>query len=93
MVLSLGFTLNECVKDRSQAVKSAAAFQVCNLAFYIHLTVAPLYCHTCDPGGFHIEKPFAPYNRAMLDAHFLCGQLSFLSSMVITDWSTIFSMH
>ena len=41
--------------------------------------MALLYCHTRDPCGFHIEVPFAPYNRAMLDARFLCRQLSCLS--------------
>ena len=31
------------------------------------------------PIRFHTELPSAPYNTAMLDAHFLSGQLFFLS--------------
>ena len=73
VVLSLGVHPNECVKDMSQAVESATAFQVTNLAFYIHSTDgAAVLSHSCSI-GFHIGMPFAPCNRAMLDARLLCG--------------------
>ena len=33
---------------------------------------------------FHIKMPSAPYNIAMLDAHFLCGQLNCLLFFCVT---------
>jgi len=47
--------------------------------------MAPLYCHTRDPCGFHIEMPFVPHNRAMLDAGFLRAE--FLHLLFFTQVS------
>ena len=63
------------LKTGRKLSKAPLAWQVSNLSFCIYSTDgAAVLSHSLSmPKRFHIEMPFAAYNRVMLDARFLCG--------------------